>query len=82
MAALDADALRALVLEGLDHTPYVVGGDVRVQRYVLWDNELARAAGVPVTRVMVIAREGLTYRGIARYGAARYSLSRYAPSVI
>lgn len=82
LAALDADALRALVREGLDHTPYGVGGTVRVQRYVLWENELARSAGVPVTRVMVIAREGLTYRGIARYGAARYSLSRYAPSVI
>ena len=53
-----------------------------MQRYVLWENELARAAGVPVTRVMVIAREGLTYRGIARYGSARHSLSRYTPSVI
>lgn len=82
LATLDADALRALVLEGLDHTPFAVGGDVRVQRYLLWENEQARAVGVPVRRVMVIAREGIPYRGVARYGAARHSLGRYAPSVV
>ncbi len=82
LAMLDADALRALVREGLDHTPFAVGGEVRAQRYLLWENEQARAAGVPVRRVMVFAREGIAHRGVARYGSARQSQGRYAPSVV
>jgi len=81
-ATLDAESLRGLVRESLDHTPYAVGGETRVQRYLVWETEQALAAGLPVRRVMVLAREGIAYRGTARYGKARYALSRYAPSVI
>jgi len=81
LATLDADALRELVRDGLDHTPYLVGGGTPVQRYLVWENEVARSIGLSPQRVMVIAREGLGYRGVARYGQARFALSRYAPSV-
>lgn len=82
LATLDADDLRALVQESLDHTPYAVGGSTRVQRYLIWENEVARSAGLSAQRVMVLAREGIGYRGAARYGTARTDTSRYARSVI
>jgi hypothetical protein len=81
LATLDADDLRALVQEGFDHTPVQVGSATRIQRYLLWENELARSLGFTPQRVMVIAREGVGYRGVARYGKARSSSSRYSRSV-
>lgn len=82
LATLDADSLRALVQEGLDHTPVPVNGTIPIQRYLLWENEVALSLGFTVQRVMVLAREGIGYRGVARYGKARSSSSRYPRSVI
>jgi hypothetical protein len=82
LATTDAALLRALVQESFDHDPIEVGGGERVQRYVLWENEQAVAAGTVSRRVLVFARRTLPHRGIARYGRARFGVSRFAPSVI
>jgi hypothetical protein len=82
LATTNATLLRALVQESLDHDPIEVGGGERVQRYVIWENEQAVAAGQVSRRVLVFARRTMPYRGIARYGRARFGVSRFAPSVI
>jgi hypothetical protein len=83
LATLDGTLLRALVQESLWHDPIrVEAGGERIQRYVVWENELAVRDGEVSRRVLVFARRTLTYRGIARYGRARFGRSRFAPSVI
>jgi hypothetical protein len=81
LATTDAALVRALVQEGLGHDPITVGGPEKVQRYLIWENELEVQAGEVGRRVLVFARRTLPYRGIARYGRARFGLSRFAPSV-
>lgn len=82
LATTDAALVRTLVQESFWHDPIEVGGKERIQRYVVWENELAVEAGDVGRRVLVFARRTLPYRGIARYGRARFGLSRFAPSVI
>ena len=82
LATTDGALVRALVEESFGHDPIEVGGDERVQRYVVWENEQAVEAGSVGRRALVFARRTLPYRGIARYGRARFGRSRFAPSVI
>jgi hypothetical protein len=82
LATTDAALLPALVHESLGHDPIEVDGGERVQRYVIWDNELEVEAGNVGRRVLVFAKRTLPYRGIARYGRAQFGRSRFAPSVI
>lgn len=82
LATTDAALVRPLVQESLSHDPIQVGGSERIQRYLVWENELLVEAGAVPRRVMVFARRTLPYRGIARYNRARFNLSRFAPSVI
>jgi hypothetical protein len=82
LATLDAAQLRVLVAESLTHRPVRAGsGGPRIQRYVVWENELASEAG-GAHRALVFAAPTLPYRGTARYGRARFGRSRFAPSVI
>lgn len=80
LATIDAVAVRELVQLSFDHTPFAVGSQERVQRYLIWENELTRAAGTS-QRAMVFARETLPFRGRARIGIARFNRSRFAPTV-
>ena len=83
LATTDAALLRVLVAESLTHRPVRVGtGGPRIQRYVIWENELASESGAVGHRALVFAAPTLPYRGIARYGRARFGRSRFAPSVI
>lgn len=81
LATVDAAAVRELVQRSFDHPPITVGGPERVQRYLIWENELGRAVGLG-QRVMLYARESLPYCGRARVGIARFNRSRFAPTVI
>jgi hypothetical protein len=82
LATTDAALVRSLVQQSFWHDPIEVGGAERIQRYVVWENELAVEAGDVGRRALVFARRTLPYCGIARYGRARFGLSRFAPSVI
>jgi hypothetical protein len=82
LATTDAALVPALVRESFTHDPIQVGGPERVQRYVVWENELAVEDGEVGRRALVFAKRTLPYRGIARYRRARFGLSRFAPSVI
>jgi hypothetical protein len=82
LATTDATLVRPLVEESFWHEPIKVGGSERIQRYLVWENELAVERGIVSRRVMVFARRTLPYRGIARYNRARFNQSRFAPSVI
>jgi hypothetical protein len=82
LATIDAALIPELVQDSLAHDPIKAGGDERVQRYVIWENELAVQEGRTSRRVLVFAKRTLSYRGIARYGRARFGRSRFAPSVI
>jgi hypothetical protein len=76
LAALDAALLRPLVQESFWHDPIRTGdGEERIQRYVVWHDEL-RARDV-----LVFARRTLPYRGSARFGRARFGHSRFSPSI-
>jgi hypothetical protein len=81
LATIDAAVVRELVQDSFEHSPIVVGGSERIQRYVIWENELTRR-DASAQRVMLFARETLTYRGRARVGVARFSRSRFSPTVI
>jgi hypothetical protein len=82
LATTDAALVPALVRESLAHDPIAVGTTERVQRYLVWENELAVERGAVGRRALVFAKRTLPYRGIARYGRARFGRSRFAPSVI
>jgi hypothetical protein len=82
LATTDAALVRALVQESLAHDPIAVGTAERVQRYLVWENELVVEGGAVGRRVLLFAKRTLPYRGIARYGRARFGRSRFAPSVI
>jgi hypothetical protein len=81
LATLDAAQLRALVRESLAYDPIEVGaGKRRVQRYVVWENQLAVEGGTVGRRALVFAHRTLPYRGTARFGRAVSGRSRFAPS--
>jgi hypothetical protein len=82
LATTDAALVRSLVLESFRHDPIRVGKAERVQRYLVWENQLGVEQGALGRRVLVFAKRTLPYLGIARYGRARYGRSRFAPSVI
>ena len=81
LATIDASEVRELVQSSFEHTPLQVGGPERVQRYLIWENEVAALAGIG-QRVLLFARETLPFRGRSRVGVARFNRSRFAPTVI
>jgi hypothetical protein len=80
LATLDAAQLRALVQESLWHDPIEVGAKEKIQRYLVWENELAVEDGSAGRRALVFARRTLPHRGTARFGHARFGRGRFAQS--
>lgn len=82
IAEIDAVMVPALLHESLWHEPIVVGGDERIQLYLIRENRLAALTGAARQAALLFAKRTLPYRGIARFGVARVGLSRFAPRVI
>jgi hypothetical protein len=80
LATLDAAQLRPLIQESFGHEPVKVGGKEKLQRYLVWENELAVDAGKAGRRALVFARRSLRYRGTARFGRARFGRSPFDQS--
>ncbi len=80
LATIDAVRLRALVQESLSHDPIAVGAKEKIQRYLVWENELAFENGTVGRRTLVFARRTLAHRGTARFGRARFGRSSFAQS--
>jgi hypothetical protein len=82
LAMTDGAVLRSLFHDALYHEPIdLLGMERRIQRYWLWENTVALAAGATSQRTLVFASPTLAYRGIARYGFANWAYARFAPSV-
>ena len=47
LATIDAAAVRELVQDSFEHTPILVGGSERIQRYLIWENELENRGADP-----------------------------------
>jgi hypothetical protein len=75
---IEGNQLRALFHDALYFEPIdLARADARIQRYLIWENIVAAAAGHTAQHWLVFASAALSYRGTARYGLSSWGESRF-----